>query len=104
MKFDFDSPLTDLVVELNNLRDKQLMGSTPSWIFFQIKRLFQFVESLESARIEGNRTTLADYVAEKLSSNINKQESFLEIDNIEKTMEFKDKSASHAATISRKLN
>jgi len=84
----FSSPVVDLVVSLNNLRDKALYGSTPPDIFFQIKHIFHWVESLESARIEGNHTTLADYVIERLNDQTSLDDHILEINNIQKAMEF----------------
>ena len=84
----FSSPVVDLVVALNNLRDKKLDGTTEPRLFFQIKEIFQMVESLESARIEGNHTTLVDYVAEKLNVKKTNDEQFLEISNIQKAMDF----------------
>ena len=58
----FDSPLVDVLTELEHLRRLQLAGSTPAPVFFQLKHVFHILESLGSARIEGNHTTLADYV------------------------------------------
>ena len=62
----FDSPLVDVLTELEHLRRLQLQGTTPAPIFFQLKHIFHMLESLGSARIEGNHTTLADYVESKL--------------------------------------
>lgn len=58
----FDSPLVDVVNELEHLRRLQLGGTTPASVFFQLKHIFHMLESLGSARIEGNHTTLADLV------------------------------------------
>lgn len=62
----FDSPLVDVGMELEHLRRLRLGGSTPPPVFFQLKRIFHMLESLGSARIEGNHTTLADYVESRL--------------------------------------
>ena len=64
----FDSPLVDVVTELEYLRRLQLGGSTPVPVFFQLKHIFHMLESLGSARIEGNHTTLADYVESRLEA------------------------------------
>ena len=48
----FDSELTNLVVELEGLRNKVLRGTTRPFMFFQIKEIFHLLESLGSARIE----------------------------------------------------
>ena len=59
----FDSPLVDVLQELEHLRRLRLGGDTPAPLFFQLKDIFHLLESLGSARIEGNHTTLAaDYV------------------------------------------
>lgn len=54
----FDSPLTDLIIDLNHLPRKRLDGTTSSQIFFNLKSIFHMLESIGSARIEGNNTTL----------------------------------------------
>lgn len=85
----FSSPVVDLVVSLNNLRDKRLNYLTLPYVFFQIKDIFQMVESLESARIEGNHTTLADYVSERLKQEKSlPNEQMREIINIQNAMGF----------------
>ncbi len=63
----FNSPLTDLIIELDYLRKKPLGGTTHPVIFFQLKDIFHTLESIGSARIEGNRTTLAEYIETKIS-------------------------------------
>ncbi|MEC4116731.1 Fic family protein [Myroides phaeus] len=90
IKPDFDSRLTDLIIELEHLRKKQLGGSTHPQVFFQLKHLFHTLESIGSARIEGNNTTIAEYIETKLENDESKNVSdeILEIKNIEKAMEF----------------
>jgi hypothetical protein len=58
----FDSTLTDLIIDLDYLRKKPLKGTTHPKVFFQLKGIFHLLESLESARIEGNNTTLVEYI------------------------------------------
>ena len=65
---DWGSSLAKTIIELERLRVKKLSGSVPPYIFFQLKNIFQIVESLGSARIEGNHTTLAELV-EKIIEN-----------------------------------
>jgi Fic family protein len=87
----FGSKLTDLIIELEHLRKKTLGGSTHPQVFFQLKHLFHTLESIGSARIEGNNTTIAEYIETKLDSGDtekNKSHSIIEIQNIEKAMEF----------------
>ena len=85
----FDSPLTDLVLELEHLRRKELRGTTFPALFGQLKRLFHLAESLGSARIEGNHTTLVEFYDSRLETEepFNK-EGILEIKNIDDALTF----------------
>jgi Fic family protein len=84
----FNSSLTDLIIELDYLRKKTLGGSTHPRVFFQLKHIFHTLESIGSARIEGNNTTVAEYIETKLESSEIISEGVREIKNIEKAMEF----------------
>lgn len=85
----FDSPLVDVLTELEHLRRLELGGTTPAPIFFQLKSIFHMLESLGSARIEGNHTTLADYVESKLDNKPQAPTDQLrEMKNIEDAMEY----------------
>jgi len=84
----FDSTLTDLIIELDYLRKKQLGGSTHPKVFFQLKDIFHTLESIGSARIEGNNTTITEYIESKLSESKVVASSIREIQNIEKAMAF----------------
>lgn len=85
----FDSPLVDVVTELEHLRRLQLGGSTPAPVFFQLKEIFHMLESLGSARIEGNHTTLADFVESRLDPEpANPTDQLKEMANIEEAMNF----------------
>ncbi len=54
IKPNFHSELVDLVIYLDVFRSKKLQGTTSSRIFFQLKSLYNTLESIYSARIEGN--------------------------------------------------
>ena len=96
----FDSNLTDTVMELNHLRKLQLGGTTAPWIFFQLKEIFHLLESVGSARIEGNRTTISEYVEQKIENKERSSERFSEIANVEKAMEYIEESISEGTEIS----
>ena len=85
----FGSPLTRLILELEHLRRKELRGTTLPALFGQLKRLFHLAESLGSARIEGNRTTLVEFYDSCLETEepFNK-EGILEIKNIDDALTF----------------
>ncbi|HAT2712784.1 TPA: Fic family protein [Aeromonas hydrophila] len=86
----FDSPLVDVLNELEHLRRLQLAGDTPAQLFFQLKGIFHLLESLGSARIEGNHTTLADYVENRVDGGMQNADHLREISNIEAAMAYID--------------
>ena len=83
----FDSPLLDVLTDLEHLRRLQLQSTTPWPVFLQLKQVFHLLESLASARIEGNHTTLADYVEAKVADGSPHNEQLREIENIELAMQ-----------------
>lgn len=82
----FDSKLMDALMELNHLRKLRLYGSTAPWLFFQLKEIFHLLESVGSARIEGNRTTVSEYIEQKIERKERSTERFSEIANVEQAM------------------
>lgn len=84
----FGSTLTDLIIDLDHLRKKRLVGSTHPTVFFQLKNIFHTLESIGSARIEGNNTTVAEYIETKLTDTKTVPPSIKEIQNIERAMAF----------------
>jgi Fic family protein len=84
----FESKLTDLVIELDHLRKKRLGGTTHPRVFFQLKSIFQTLESIGSARIEGNNTTIAEFIETKLENRKYINEQIQEIRNIEECINF----------------
>lgn len=87
----FGSNLNTLILELDYLRKKPLGGTTHPGIFSQLKEIFHTLESIGSARIEGNRTTIAEYVERKIEGRKTKEEKFLEIENNEYALDFIEK-------------
>ena len=73
----FDSPITNTIFEIENMRNRYIQGSTPPWIFYDIKNIIYLMESVASARIEGNNTTL---VSAAISSIENSEEE--EVDEV----------------------
>jgi len=100
LKPDYESALTDLVIELDYLRKKPLHGTTPPAIFFQLKSIFHTLESIGSARIEGNHTTIAEFIETKINEEKTPTEGIIEIQNIENAMKFIDEHISDT-TINR---
>ncbi|BDO92233.1 TPA: Fic family protein [Escherichia coli] len=88
---EFDSPLVDVLTELELLRHLKLETDVHPILFIQLKDIFHMLESLGSARIEGNHTTLADYVESKVEGTSKSTDQLKEIYNIEVAMEFIDR-------------
>lgn len=99
----FDSPLVDVLNELEHLRRLHLSGSTPYPVFFELKTLFHMLESLGSARIEGNHTTLADYVDSKVQGAAQPGEQLREVTNIEQAMAYIDTTVTEKTPITEML-
>lgn len=85
----YDSKLTSVLFELERLRYQDLEMTTAPWLFFDLKEIMHLLESIASARIEGNRTTLvsaANDVIENQKST--KNEAIKEIRNIREGIRF----------------
>jgi Fic family protein len=89
-KVDFDSKLTNLIIDLEKLRHRKLAGTTPESVYSEIKTVFQFLESIGSARIEGNRTTVSEFVEKVIDRTIETSldEKTKEIYNIDSAINF----------------
>lgn len=85
----FESDLVDIVNELEKLRYVGVRTDVHPKLFLQLKSIFHMLESLGSARIEGNHTTISDYVESKIDKD-QSSEQLSEIENIEKAMTFID--------------
>lgn len=96
----FDSPLTDIVIALDHLRRLKLAGDTPAAVFHQLKDIFHMLESLGSARIEGNHTTLADYIESKIESPATPSDQIQEVANIEGAMDYVEEAIQASGHIS----
>lgn len=99
----FDSPLLDVLTDLEHLRRLQIQGTTPLPVFMQLKQVFHVLESLASARIEGNHTTLADYVEARVIDGPNRSEQLQEIANIEHAMQQVEDSMEPGAPLTEHL-
>ena len=89
----FGSELTRVIMELNHLKKREIYGSTRPIVFFQVKEIFHYLESLASARIEGNRTTLSEMVEAQLGErDIGEKDN--EILNINNALAFIDEKVS----------
>ena len=79
----FDSELVEVLFYLEGMRNRPMEGSTPPWIFYDVKEIIHLVESLASARIEGNKTTLVSAAQDQAQTGKkNVDEAFKEVDAI----------------------
>ncbi|MDX9898130.1 MAG: Fic family protein [Spirochaetia bacterium] len=85
VKPEFDDSLTDLILDLDHQRKFVLGGTTPPHLFYQLKQVFHIFETLGSARIEGNRTTIAEWVDREVEGR-SSGESVEEILSIERAL------------------
>lgn len=100
----FSSPLLDVLTDLEYLRRLEMRGTTPLPVFLELKQVFHMLESLASARIEGNHTTLADFIETKITASAAKPSDTLhEIDNIEAAMRHVEDEVQPHAPISEHL-
>ncbi len=100
----FTSPLLDVLTDLEYLRRLEMRGTTPFPVFLQLKHVFHLLESLASARIEGNHTTLADYIETKVRTAAEKPTDTLrEITNIESAMTHVEEAVQPGEPISEHL-
>lgn len=86
-KISFDSNLVELIMQLEVLRNQIAPLEINPKLFIQVKEIFHMIESLQSARIEGNRTTISDYVTSKFEEN-KEVENIKEIENIETAINY----------------
>ncbi|SRR5258708_1385509 len=88
---DFNSNLTNVIIDLEKMRQKQryIDSDVHPIIFFQLKDIFHLLESLGSVRIEGNNTTISEYIDHTISGKKdNSKEQLKEVDNIQNALQF----------------
>lgn len=95
------SNLANIILDLEKLRTKKLGGDVPPYIFFQLKDIFHILETLGSARIEGNNTTLSEYVEKIIEQDNNEDESNDEIKNLDKAIEFIEENTDENTPLNR---
>ncbi len=79
-ELSFSDDLVPSVLYLNKFTEHGLTGSTPQRLFNVVKGLFEIVETVGSSRIEGNNTTVIDYITN--GERNQEKENYKEISNI----------------------
>lgn len=87
----FDSGLTNIILELEHLKNRPLKNTTSESVFLQLKSLLHAVEAVASARIEGNHTTIASYIEKRDDDSHKNDEQIIEISNLIDGLDFIDK-------------
>ncbi len=82
----FDDTIVDDILELEANRTRFVVGSIHPYVFSSVKHVFHLLESLHSARIEGNRTTVEDLAEAEATGNVTETEALREIHNIDDAM------------------
>lgn len=95
------SNLANVILDLEKLRSKELRGEVPSHIFFQLKNIFQILETIGSARIEGNNTTLAEYIEKIIEGTAKIDERQQEVENLDKAIKFVEENTNEETVLSR---
>lgn len=80
---EFGSKLVDTLFDLELIRFRVIKGSTPPWIYYDLKEIIHLVESFASAKIEGNKTTLLEAAIDKIDQKSD-DEAMLEIRNVQR--------------------
>ena len=65
----WSSEIVKNILSLEKLRSDKIISDIPPYIFFQLKTIFQTLETIGSSRIEGNHTTLSEYVDKLIGKN-----------------------------------
>jgi len=78
----FDDAVVDDILALEANRARINVGSVHPFVFSSVKHVFHLLESLHSARIEGNRTTVEDLAEAEATGNTTETEALREIHNI----------------------
>ncbi len=98
---EWGSNLVSVILALEKLRSSKLVGDVPPWIFFQLKSIFQILETLGSARVEGNNTTLAEYVEKIIEQSAHTDESQREIENLDAATQWIEKHTNETTKFDR---
>lgn len=76
----FGSRVTDLVMDLEFLRRRELQVTTDPILIEQLRRIFRDLDAMASARVDGNKTALAKFLEAKGESQDTKGRKTVEID------------------------
>jgi len=84
---EFGSNLTDLIMDLEFLRRRDVVVTTNTVIYEQLRRIFRDLDAMASARIAGNKTALSKFLELKEENPETLGRKTVEIDRISQAME-----------------
>jgi len=101
----WNSDLANIILDLEKLRAIR-RSEVPHYIFFQLKQIFQILETLGSARIEGNNTTLTEFVERIIENPIAEKAGLVdercqELENLESGIAFIEEHTNEETKIDR---
>lgn len=99
---EFNSDLTSTLFKMESIRNRFLSGDTPTWLFYDLKSTLHLLESLNSARIEGNHTTLIEAIDNATKSRSTHQDTtdaIQEILNIQDAINYTEANITEGAAI-----
>jgi Fic family protein len=79
---DFSSRITDLVMDLEFLRRRELQITTDPVLYEQLRNIFRDLDAIASARVDGNKTALAKFLEAKEENPDTKGRKTVEIDRL----------------------
>src|SRR5210317_1699355 len=78
----FGGNITDLIMDLEFLRRREVVMTTDSILFEQLRRIFRDLDALGSARIDGNKTGLTKFLESKEEDPDTKGRKTVEIERV----------------------
>lgn len=76
----FNSRITDLIMDIDYLRRKETQATIDPFILNQLRNIFRDLDSMHSARVDGNMTGLSKYLESKEDNPEAKGRKIVEID------------------------
>jgi len=78
----YGSSITDLVMDLEFLRRREIAMTTDNHLYEQLRRIFWDLDALASTRIDGNKTGLTKFLESKEEAADTKGRKTIEIERI----------------------
>ncbi len=89
----FNSRITDLIMDIEYLRRKETASTVDPFIYNQLRDIFRDLDSMFSARVDGNKTGLSKYLESKEDDPEAKGRKTIEIDKAAEAMKIIDENS-----------